>query len=134
MAWGVEVRVPYLDHPLVESLFATPTAQLLNGGLTKSLLRGMAGRRLPEAVLRPPKLYVSAPQREWIKTVLRRPIEEIIHDSVLADQGYVAKETLARQFQDYAESAELGNSFFIWKFINLELWYRTFCVSEVACP
>ena len=39
---------------------------------------------------------------------------------------------LARQFQDYAESPELGNSFFIWKFINLELWYRTFCVSEVA--
>ena len=132
MAWGVEVRVPYLDHLLVERLYAVPTAQLLRCGSTKALLRAIAARYLPKERLRAPKLYVAAPQREWVKTALRRPIERMIQESVLAEQGYIVKTLLWRQFQDYTESPALGNSFFIWKFINLELWYRTFCASPPA--
>lgn len=129
MAWGVEVRVPFLDHPLVEHLFTVPASTLLRNGLTKSLLRVVAQRYLPEEQLRLPKLYVAAPQREWVKTALRGAIEEMIEDSILAAEGYVAKDVLRRQFLDYAASGDLGNSFFVWKFMNLELWYRRFCAS-----
>lgn len=130
MAWGVEVRVPYLDHVLVETLATVPTTRLLHGGVTKPLLRTIAKSYLPEERLRPTKLYVSAPQREWIKTALKPAIEQMIQESVLAEHGYILKEALRRQFQAYAASPELGNSFFIWKFMNLELWYRRCCVSQ----
>jgi asparagine synthase (glutamine-hydrolysing) len=132
MAWGVEVRVPYLDHPLVEQLFAVPTPRLINGGLTKSLMRTIAARHLTGDVLRTPKLYVAAPQREWVKRALRGPLETLIQESVLAERGYVEKATLLQQFRDYVRTSELGNSFFIWKFMNLELWYRTFCTSATT--
>ena len=132
MAWGVEVRVPYLDHELVESLFAVPTATLLAGGLTKALMRTIAKRHVAGEMLRTPKLYVAAPQREWVKTALRVPLERMIQESVLAEQGYIQKDVLLQQFREYAASPELGNSFFVWKFMNLELWYRTFCTSAMA--
>lgn len=134
MAWGVEVRVPYLDHPLAECLFHLPADQLFSGGLTKGLLRRIGQRYLPAPLLEIPKLYVAVPQREWLKTSFREPIERIIQESRLAEDGYIVAETLLRQFREYAQTPALGNSFFIWKFINLELWYRTFCASDVGSP
>lgn len=130
MASGVEVRVPYLDHELVELLYRIPIRTLLSGGLTKSLLRTLAERQTGRAPQPAPKMYVAAPQREWIKGPWREKIREMIQDSILARRGYIVKEKLLRQFEVYADSLELGNSFFVWKFINLELWYRAFIQSS----
>jgi hypothetical protein len=47
-------------------------------------------------------------------------------DSALARDGWVDAGALLRQYDDYCASPELGNSFFIWKFVTLELWYRRF--------
>ena len=41
----------------------------------------------------------------------------------------IDQRALRRQYDTYCASSELGNSFFVWKFINLELWYRAFIVS-----
>jgi len=128
MAWGVEVRVPFLDHVLLERLFRTPSGVLLSGGITKALLRRIAVRHLPTPD-DAPKLYVSAPQREWIKSTLRSDINAMIDASSLAADGYIDQGALQRQYDTYCASSDLGNSFFIWKFVNLELWYRSFIVS-----
>lgn len=125
MAWSVEVRVPFLDHVLLEQLYRTPSEVLLAGGITKTLLRRIGARLLGQ---RPeePKLYVAAPQREWIKGELAPRIAELIESSMLVKDGYVDATLLAQQYRAYRASAELGNSFFVWKFVNLELWYRAF--------
>jgi len=103
--------------------------------LTKSLLRTIAKKYVPSGErFWTPKLYVAAPQREWVKGVLRNAIEDMIRDSVLAKQGYLVQDTLLQQFRDYAASPDLGNSFFIWKFMNLELWYRAFCARGDGGP
>ena len=128
MAWSVEVRVPFLDHVLLERLFRTPSGVLLSGGVTKALLRQIAARHLP-APDDAPKLYVSTPQREWIKSTLRSDINAMIDGSSLAADGYIDQAALQCQYDTYCASSELGNSFFVWKFINLELWYRSFIVS-----
>jgi len=126
MAWGVEVRVPFLDHELAELLFSAPTDTLLEGGLTKSLMRRIAAGLLPAERLHIPKLYVSTPQREWIKTVLREPLEAMIDTSALAAAGFIDPEVLRAQYRAYVAQPALGNSFFIWKFLNLELWWDAF--------
>lgn len=126
MAWGVEVRVPYLDHVLVEKLFALPVHQLLRRGFTKAILRRLATRLVPAWPQEEPKLYVATPQREWIKGSLREPVLALLADSALAEAGYIDARELRRQFDDYCATRALGNSFFAWKFIVLELWYRRF--------
>ena len=130
MAWSIEVRVPFLDHVLLEQLYRTPSAMLLAGGITKALLRQIGARYLKP--IEEPKLYVAAPQREWMKGELAPRVAELIDGSTLASDGYIDVRALRKQYQDYRSSTELGNSFFVWKFINLELWYRTF-LSPMAC-
>ena len=125
MASSVEVRVPFLDHVLLEALWKVPSRALLQGGLTKSLLRRFAADRLGVTIDRP-KLYVSAPQREWLKGPLRGPCRALVQDSVLGRDGWIDAGALLRQYDAYCASPRLGNSFFIWKFVTLELWYRRF--------
>jgi asparagine synthase (glutamine-hydrolysing) len=128
MAWSVEVRVPYLDHVLLETVARVPSAVLLSGGVTKALLRRLAATRLGVS-LPQPKLYVSAPQREWLKTTLGPAVRALLAGSALAGAGYVDAGALGRQYDAYAASSDLGNSFFVWQFVNLELWYRRFIAA-----
>jgi len=132
MAWSVEVRVPYLDHVLLEELAQVPSRVLLACGLTKSLLRQITARL--EAPVEQPKLYVATPQREWLKSSLRAECTALIYDSTLAEAGYIDRRTLLEQYDRYAASPELGNSFFLWKFINLEFWYRRFIRTPAGPP
>jgi asparagine synthase (glutamine-hydrolysing) len=131
MASSVEVRVPFLDHVLLETLWQLPSRVLLSGGLTKSLLRRLAADRLGVTIDRP-KLYVSAPQREWMKGPLRPACRALVQDSTLAADGWIDAAALLRQYDDYCASPALGNSFFIWKFVTLELWYRRFIARRAG--
>ena len=55
MAHSLEIRCPLLDHHLVELAFSIPTDAKLADGQPKSLLRGLAERRLPEDLVYRPK-------------------------------------------------------------------------------
>ena len=133
MDWGVEVRVPMLDHVLYETLFSIPTEYHLRNGETKSLLRELS-KRYVDPIERNSwehiKLYMPTPQREWLKFEICDWVREIIGSSVLHDRGYIDKHLLLRQFDDYAGRTALGNSFFIWKFLNLEFLYRQFFLGS----
>jgi len=126
MANGVEVRVPYLDHTLVELAFSIPSGFLMKEGTSKYLVKKISQRYLSNELMKTPKLYVSTPQREWIKKDLKRGIIEMIEDSILAKEGYIDKRKLKIEYGNYLGQKDLGNSFFAWKFFSLELWYRNF--------
>ena len=60
MAWGLEARVPFLDHELVELAFACPTHLKLAGG-GKGVLKDIARTVLPHEVIDRPKGYFPVP-------------------------------------------------------------------------
>jgi asparagine synthase (glutamine-hydrolysing) len=73
MAHGIEVRLPFLDHKLVEWVHALPEEQLIAGGKTKWILRQSMNARLPEKILnRTDKIAFEPPQADWMNTTLMR--------------------------------------------------------------
>jgi asparagine synthase (glutamine-hydrolysing) len=67
MAYGVETRLPFLDHRLVEVALSVPIHYKLNGGWTKWLLRKFMEDRLPDQIAwRCNKLSFNAPDRIWL--------------------------------------------------------------------
>jgi asparagine synthase (glutamine-hydrolysing) len=67
MAFGIESRVPFLDHPLVEWLATLPADMRLAGGWTKRILRDSLIGVLPEHVRRrKSKLGFATPDSEWL--------------------------------------------------------------------
>lgn len=65
MAHGVEVRVPFLDHELVDFVASLPPPMKLGLGREKALVRRAMRGRLPEAIRRRTKRPFVVPVREW---------------------------------------------------------------------
>lgn len=68
MAHGVEVRLPFLQHELVEFVFSLPSQMKIHEGWTKWLLRNAMDKKLPdEIVWRTDKVGYEPPQETWMK-------------------------------------------------------------------
>ena len=84
MAHGCEVRLPFLNHELVEFVFSLPSQLKMHKGWTKFLLRNAMDKKLPdEIVWRKEKIGFEPPQKKWME------------DHVVQDYIYEAKKKLA---------------------------------------
>ncbi|MER6046468.1 asparagine synthase (glutamine-hydrolyzing) [Streptomyces sp. NPDC001793] len=82
MAQGLEVRVPYCDHRLVEYAFATPWAQLSFDGREKSLLRAAGAGLAPDSVLhRPKNHYPTTHHPDY-----NRGLQDLARDALSSEQ------------------------------------------------
>ena len=72
MAYSLECREPLLDHELVEWAMRLPTSWKLRGGENKYLLRKLAYRYVPRAILDRPKQGFGVPIDEWLRGPLKK--------------------------------------------------------------
>jgi asparagine synthase (glutamine-hydrolysing) len=126
MAWGLEARVPFLDHELVE-LAATcpPELHLAQGG--KGILKEAARRVIPPEVIDRPKGYFPVPALKY----LRGPYLELVRDALTApaarDRGLFQPQEVNRMLDKAAGGGEdltplRGNK--LWQLGLLELWLQ----------
>lgn len=81
MATGLEVRVPFCDHRLVEYVFNTPWAMKNFDGREKSLLRAAAGELLPESITRRKKVHYPSTQDTDYERAVRAELSALLDDS-----------------------------------------------------
>ncbi len=132
MAFGVESRVPFVDHVLVEWLAGLSADMRLARGWTKRILRdGLVGV-LPERVRRrKSKLGFATPESEWLKG----PLFGWLNDSLSAPRhlGEVAEltgvEKLFSQYRDGFRSPSLAKILF--RLAIYESWARQFLVPHL---
>lgn len=94
MAHGVEVRLPYLDHRIIEFGLSLPTELKVSRGWTKSIMRTAFEDTLPrEVIWRRDKQGFSNPQEEWLRGPLREQLDVLfrsdaaIYDYALLDRS-----------------------------------------------
>lgn len=128
MAFGKELRVPLLDHRLVEFMFHLPGHFKIHNGVQRVTQRralellGDRGDSGSE-----PKKAVVDPQRDWLKGPLREWARQIIASESLADRGFFNRELSLRAFDEYCgQPLGTGNAFRFWQMISLEYWFREF--------
>ena len=79
MAHGTEVRLPFLNHELVEFIFSLPPAFKIHSGWTKWLLRQAMDKKLPnEIVWRTDKVGYEPPQHQWMQN---KQLQDFIFES-----------------------------------------------------
>jgi len=126
MAFSIETRLPFLDFRLIEYIFSLPFDQKIKNGITKVVLRNAMKNILPEEIRnRRDKMGFATPQDVWFRTFLRNPIKEIIHSKSFAERGYFDIDKVKKAFDKHCEG-KTNISFMIWRWVNLELWLRTF--------
>ncbi|MEU9762413.1 asparagine synthase (glutamine-hydrolyzing) [Streptomyces sp. NPDC047987] len=120
MAQGLEVRVPYCDHRLVQYAFATPWALKSFDGREKSLLRAAGTGLAPDAVLHRPKNHYPATHHPDYN----RGLQELARDA-LADETVrsLADETLIKPCLDTApDQLRWGHRLRLERVVDLALW------------
>ncbi len=85
MAFSIESRVPFLDHPLVEATLSMPVKSKISGGWTKRVLREGLADLLPDKVrLRKSKLGFATPEDVWMRGALGEWVRQTLeHPTVV---------------------------------------------------
>ena len=126
MAFSREVRLPFLDHRLVEFLFAMPNDQKLRGTTTKFVLRNAIQGLVPEEIrLRRDKLGFEPPEVGWMRGPLRTWIDEVLHSSRFCQRGWLDPKVVERVWREFLAGRDEWHSL-IWCWISLEIWARVF--------
>lgn len=127
MANSVELRVPLLDHKVLEFAAALPSSLKIRGFTTKYLAKKALGNRVPRPILNRPKAGFPVPYEAWLRKDLRGWVNEILLDRRTRNRGYFNTASLERLLS--ASRDREANSKEIFSLVTLELWHRAFVES-----
>ena len=88
MAFGLEVRVPFLDHELVEFCSRIPPTLKMRGFREKYILREALRGVLPDEIRTRKKRPLSAPVQHWWRRALPQFVEDSLSQRSLREKGY----------------------------------------------
>lgn len=130
MAFSREVRLPFLDHRLVEFLFAIPAEQKMRGATTKLVLRNAISSIVPEEIrLRRDKLGFAPPEPLWLRGPLQPWIDEILRSSSFRQRGWLDPQAVDRVWQRFLAGHDALHSL-VWRWVSLEAWARVFLDND----
>lgn len=124
MAHGLESRVPFLDHRIVELAATIPADIKFENGNMKHVLRSAMRSKLPERIFnRQDKMGFPVPLHEWLTTA--GPVREFVHD-LFSSQQARSRELIdnRRVLKKMDGEARFGRQ--AWGLLSLELWQRSF--------
>ena len=129
---SIESRVPFLDHNLVERTLSLPSEDKIRNGTTKYFFREAMKGVLPEKIrLRQDKIGFATPSEKWFRCQnFKDFITEILSSPRFKQRGYLNSARCLQAYQLHLKG-EINIAKEIWKWINLELWFRTFIDTEV---
>ncbi|HXX74401.1 MAG TPA: asparagine synthase (glutamine-hydrolyzing) [Nitrospiraceae bacterium] len=125
MAHSVELRVPFLDHRVVEFAARVPSAEKSDWWESKRILKRAMHGILPAKILRRKKMGFPTPLEYMFRGPLRGYVRDLLTDRQTQERGYFRKEyfqgLLAR-----LDSNDANVDRRIWQLIVLEEWHKAF--------
>lgn len=130
MGFGVEGRVPFLDHRLVEFGLSLPDSLKIQGRQGKVFLKRWAESFLPAGYLRRPKRGFHVPIGEWLSGSF---VDQLI-PKLLRSAGIKQWFDLdaVRRLGQYQQQKQRGNRE-LWSLMQFAIWHRLF-IEGTACP
>ena len=132
MANGLELRVPFLDHKMVEFAATLPNASKAGGKGGKTLLRRAMRGVLPDAIIDRPKKGFPIPLGSWLRTSLRQFTRDHLLAPDSACSRYFDRDETTRLVREQ-EQGKLDRSQEIWTLLVFEFWHRHF-IEDHARP
>ncbi|MDL2353698.1 MAG: amidotransferase 1, exosortase A system-associated [Pseudomonadota bacterium] len=123
MAHALEVRVPLLDHQLVEWISGLPSDMKLRGSEGKYVFKKSLEPYLSEDILYRKKMGFSVPLASWFRGPLRARVQESLLGPLLADTGIFNRQFLAELVEQH-QSGRRDYSASIWTLLMFEAFLR----------
>ncbi|MCH8330845.1 MAG: asparagine synthase (glutamine-hydrolyzing) [Bacteroidetes bacterium] len=127
MANSLEVRVPFLDHELVEFVLSVPDELKVNGSPKKLLTNALPGL-LPQEIIDRPKMGFTFPWELWMKDQLFPYCNE--HIESFARREFIDEETVKGLWNDFQSGSNKVHWVPLWAMVVLEDWMATLSIEQ----
>ena len=122
---SLEVRVPLLDHRVVELAFKMKGALKLNKGKTKYILKQVFKDLLPSSLYNRPKAGFEVPISRWLKRDLKFLIDQYLAEEKIRKQGIFDSQIIKDLIQKHL-SNKTDTSWMLWNLIVFQCWYYNY--------
>ncbi len=131
MAHSLEVRVPFVDHELVERVFPLPDRLKIGLFRNKHLLRQVLRPRLPRAHFDAPKRGFVGPTASWLRNELREMLTDELSQERIGRLGYFDSRTV-HGFLDDHFSRRHNREGILWEMLCFLTWHRAYVEQPMA--
>ncbi|PYP94621.1 MAG: asparagine synthase (glutamine-hydrolyzing) [Gemmatimonadetes bacterium] len=133
MAHSLEVRVPFVDHVLVERVFGLPDRLKIGWWQNKQLLKRALRTRLPREHLRAPKRGFVGPTSAWLRNELRGVLQDELAPGRLNRLGYFEPGAIQKLLEEHL-SRRHNREGILWALLCFSTWHRLYAEDHSVRP
>ena len=134
MMSGVEIRMPLIDHRIVEFAFSIPWSSKVRNGYTKSVLRDAVSGWLPESIIkRKDKMGFAPPIQDWMRGPLKEYLLDEIESNSFKEATMISSKSLGLAIKNIISNKTkmtLYEAEQVWKKFNYYLWEKAFLQNK----
>lgn len=123
MAWGLEARVPFLDHELLELAARIPAEYKVREG-GKYVLKEVGRRIIPEEVIDRPKGYFPVPALKYLEGQYLEMVSDLLNSEKAKKRNIFNREYISRLFEKPKEHITPLKGSKLWQIALLEYWFQ----------
>lgn len=133
MAHALEVRVPFLDHKLMEWVSGLPSSLKIQGAEGKYMLKKALEPYLPHDIMYRRKMGFSIPLAEWFRGPLKAKLLAAVTSQRLADTGIFNMAELGKMAEEHISGSRDHNPA-LWSLLMFEAFLRQSEFSQIEAP
>ncbi len=127
LAFGVEIRFPFLEHFLVEEGLKLNEDQLFRSGKGKNILRNIFKKRINQSLFKTSKIQIHTNQNQWFKNkIVQKFFISLIDSKKFLKRGIYDTKEVKKFYKNYLLTENNPTSLSLWQIINTELWFQQF--------
>jgi asparagine synthase (glutamine-hydrolysing) len=135
MAHSLEVRVPFLDHRLVEYAATIPGSMKVRRTTTKYVLKRAARGLIPDEIIDKPKIgFFAASVDRWFTAQTRGVITEYLLGPAPKYGEFLDRDVVAGLVERHANGTDRSNGRLLLALLMLEVWLSTYLPRATSSP
>lgn len=125
MAYGVEIRVPFLENDLISFASSLPTNYKQRGRTSKWILKKAMQGIIPDNIIFRKKTGFGGPLRYWMKNDLKEYSNDLLSSQRFQNRGYFDYEKIIK-LRNKDLKGRIDASYSIFSLLCMEIWFRNF--------
>lgn len=132
MAVGLEARVPFLDHRVIEFAWSLPFEVKNNSGQMKWALQQILGRHVPRPLFHRPKMGFGIPIEHWLAGPLKDWAETLLSEDALNRDGYFDTAAIRKLWHEHCSGRRRWHHQ-LWTVIMFQAWQQKRGINDLTC-